>query len=205
MGRRPIVIASGNRGKIEEIGKILGREVIPYRELVGEVEIEESGATFKENALLKAETIYNFLKKRGEEWTVLADDSGLVVPALGGAPGIYSARYSGPGATDHSNRQKLIGELKKRGLERTPAYYVAAIGVVSQFGSWSAHGFMYGEVIPEERGDTGFGYDFLFIPTGYTQTLGELPLEVKNRISHRRHGLENIKPVLRVLERWAGE
>ncbi|MEO1942468.1 MAG: RdgB/HAM1 family non-canonical purine NTP pyrophosphatase [Campylobacterales bacterium] len=205
MGRRPIVIASGNRGKIEEIEKILGREVIPYRELIGEVEIEEKGESFKENALLKGETIYRLLKERGEEWIVLADDSGLVVPALGGRPGIYSARYSGPGATDHSNRQKLIEELKKRGLERTPAHYVAAIGVVSQFGSWSAHGFMYGEVIPEERGEMGFGYDFLFIPTGYSRTLGELPPEVKNRISHRRHGLENIKPILRVLEKWSGK
>jgi XTP/dITP diphosphohydrolase len=199
-----LVIASGNRGKIKEIGEILGREPIPYSQLLPDLEIVEDGDSFKANAILKARGVWEGLRKKypGETFLVLSDDSGLVVPLLNGAPGIYSARYAGESATDEDNRAKLIRELKKRKVTRTPAYYVASIGLATPWGVWTSHGFMYGEVIDEERGEHGFGYDFLFIPRGFTQTLGELEPEIKNRLSHRRMGLEGIKPVLKVMEQW---
>jgi XTP/dITP diphosphohydrolase len=135
------------------------------------------------------------------EYLVLADDSGLIVPALGGLPGIYSARFAGEGATSEQLRAKLRGMLREKGLERTPAYYVSAIALATRWGVWTSHGFMYGEVIDGERGEWGFGYDPMFIPKGEEKTLGELPPQFKNLHSHRRKGLENLLPLLEVMER----
>lgn len=191
-----LIIASGNKGKIKEIKEILKDfEIIPYTDLIEKVEIEENGSTFKENAIIKAKTIYEKLP----ESFVLADDSGISVPILNGEPGIYSARYAGENAGDKDNLNKLINELKKAGIKKTLAFYTAAIALATPYGIFTSHGFMYGEVIDEARGDKGFGYDPMFVPKGYNETLGELDEEIKKRISHRTKALELIKSVLSVI------
>ncbi len=192
-----IVLASGNRGKVREFKELLGTEVIPYKELLGDIKIEESGKSFKENAIIKAKSIYESL---GGKYIVLSDDSGISVPALGGEPGIYSARYAGEGASDKENLQKLIERLQSLGIARTPAYYTAAIAIATPSGIYTVHGWMWGEVIDEARGDKGFGYDPMFIPEGYEKTLGELDESVKKEISHRAKAARLAKVLLSVLE-----
>jgi len=192
-----IVIASSNKGKIKEIKKILDNfEVIPYTDLIEPFEIEESGKTFKENAIIKAKAIYKKLPK----FIVLADDSGISVPILGNMPGIYSARFAGEGASDRDNLNKLINELKKRNIKKTPAFYTAAIAIATPYGVFTTHGFMRGEVIDEARGNKGFGYDPLFIPKGFEKTLGELDEEIKKSISHRTKALDLAKKILKVIK-----
>ncbi len=191
-----IVVASGNKGKIKEIQSILkDYEIIPYTELIAPIEIEENGSSFKENAIIKAKAVYEKLP----QYLVIADDSGISVPALNNEPGIFSARYAGINASDKDNLNKLINELKKRNIKKTPAFYTAAIAIASPYGVFTTHGFMRGEVIDEARGDKGFGYDPMFIPKGFDKTLGELDEEVKQKISHRVKALELAKKIIKVL------
>ena len=194
-----VILATANPGKVKEFEELLELEAVPYKELLQDVRIEESGGTFKENAIIKAKTVYEALQD--EEAIVISDDSGISVPILGGEPGIYSARYAGKGASDKENLQKLIDELKKRGIKRTPAYYTAAIAIATKDGIFTAHGWMWGEVIDEARGDKGFGYDPIFIPQGFDKTLGELDSQIKQRISHRAKALQLAKIQLRTLRR----
>lgn len=193
-----IVLATGNKGKLREFKQMCEYEVVPFSDLLSDVEIVEDGDTFAENALIKARTIY---QKLGEGYLVIADDSGISLPILNGAPGIYSARYAGEGATDKENLHKLLETVKEKGLQSTPAYYTAAIAIVSKYGEYVVHGWMHGEVLNELRGDKGFGYDPMFVPKGYRQTLGELDDEVKSRISHRAQALALAKPIIQMLQR----
>ena len=192
-----LVLATGNKGKLREFQQMCKDEVVPFSELLGEFDIVEDGDTFAANALIKARTIY---EKLGSEYLVISDDSGISLPILGGAPSIYSARYAGVGATDKDNLRKLIEEVSKKGLKSTPAYYTAAIAIVSKYGEYVVHGWMYGNVITELRGEKGFGYDPAFIPSGYMQTLGELDDEAKAKISHRAKALELAKPIITMLK-----
>ncbi len=187
-----IILASSNRGKIEEIQRILGIEVIPYKDLIKDLHIEETGSTFAQNAIIKAKTIYEKFPDR----IVIADDSGISVPALDHRPGIFSARFAGEGASDKENLAKLVEELKAKGIKKAPAYYTAAIAIASPHGIYTVHGWMWGEVIDEPRGDKGFGYDPMFIPEGFDKTLGELDKELKDQISHRAKALKLAKIVL---------
>ncbi len=192
-----IVLASGNVGKIKEIKEYFkDSEVVAYSEIIEPFEIVEDGKSYQENALIKAKTIYDKLKGSIDEFKVLADDSGITVPALGGEPGIYSARYAKVGASDRENLDKLISTLKKRGIKRTPAFYTAAIAVVGNKGVSTVHGFMYGDVIDNFRGSGGFGYDPMFIPEGFEKTLGELEPEIKQQFSHRTKALRLAKMVI---------
>jgi len=191
-----IVLATSNRDKLREFKQMCEDEVVGFSELLGEFEIVEDGDTFAQNALIKAKTIYD---KLGDEYLVISDDSGISLPALDGAPGIYSARYAGDSATDVDNLQKLIYEIKERDINSTLAYYTAAIAIVSRYGEFVVHGWMYGRVIDESRGDGGFGYDPIFIPDGYSQTLGELNSEIKSDISHRAKALKLAKPIISML------
>ena len=193
-----LVLASGNKGKVREFNQMCREEIVPFSEVMEPFEIIEDGETFAENALIKARTIY---EKLGEEYLVIADDSGISVPLLGGEPGIYSARYAGEGATDRENLDKLIREIKTRGLERTGAYYTAAIAIVGHYGAYVVHGWMFGDVIDEKRGEKGFGYDPIFIPEGYEQTLGELDGAIKAEISHRAKALHLAKPIIEMLQK----
>lgn len=187
-----IIIASANKGKIEEINKLLpNHETIAFKDILGEIDIIENGNTFKENAIIKAKTIMDKLKdiNYDKEYIVLADDSGITVPELNNEPNIYSARYAGVGASDKENLNKLISRLKENNLERSPAFYTACIAVGFKNNIYTTHGWMYGDVIDEARGDKGFGYDPMFIPKGYDKTLGELSHEIKKDLSHRSKGL----------------
>ena len=190
-----IIIASGNKGKIKEIKKFFGDDIIAYSDLIEPFEIEENGKTFKENAIIKAKAIYEKLPNN----IIIADDSGISVPILGGIPGIYSARFAGNDATDKDNLNKLIDTLKENNIKKTPAFYTAAIAIASPYGIFTTHGFMYGDVIDEARGDNGFGYDPMFIPEGHTKTLGELDNEIKKDISHRTKALNLAKHILEVI------
>jgi len=192
-----LVLATGNKGKLREFKQMCEDEVVPFSELLGEFDIVEDGDTFAANALIKARTIY---EKLGESYLVIADDSGISLPVLGGEPSIYSARYAGVDATDKENLHKLIEEVKKKGLTSTSAYYTAAIAIVSKYGEYVVHGWMHGDVLVEPKGEKGFGYDPVFVPSGYTQTLGELDDEVKSEISHRGKALSLAKPIINMLK-----
>ena len=194
-----IVLATGNKGKLREFKKMCDTEVIAFSEILGEMEIVEDADSFKGNALIKARTIYE--KLEDSDAIVISDDSGISVPLLGGIPGIYSARYAGEGASDKENLYKLVNAVKEAGVEKTPAYYTASIAIVSKFGEYVVHGWMHGEVLASTRGDHGFGYDPMFVPSGYEQTLGELEDEVKKSISHRGKALELAKPIIEMLQR----
>ena len=193
-----LVLASGNSGKIREFKQMLGDSIEAYSEVIKPFYIEEYGESFGENALIKARAIY---QKLGSDYIVIADDSGISVPILGGAPGIYSARYAGEKANDRDNLNRLVEELLSKSIDRTPAYYTASIAIVSEFGEYIVHGWMHGDVISELRGDGGFGYDPIFIPQGYEQTLGELDGDIKAKISHRYRALELAKPIIELLNR----
>ena len=194
-----IVLATGNKGKLREFKKMCDTEVIAFSDILGKMEIVEDANSFKGNALIKARTIYE--KLEDEDTIVISDDSGISVPLLGGIPGIYSARYAGEGASDKENLYKLVNAVKEAGVEKTPAYYTASIAIVSKFGEYVVHGWMHGEVLASTRGDHGFGYDPMFVPNGYEQTLGELEDDVKKSISHRGKALMLAKPIIEMLQR----
>ena len=200
-----IVLATNNMDKVREIKAYYAEfEVVALKEICKPFEIEENGISFYENAMIKARAVYARVKELGleNEYIALSDDSGISVDALGGRPGIYSARYSGESATDASNRAKLITELNKLGLSQSNAFYTACIGICSKFGEYGVHGFMHGKVIDKELGSSGFGYDFMFIPNGFDKTVGQLDESIKLEISHRSKGLRLAKPVLKVLSRY---
>ncbi len=193
-----IVLATKNRGKLKEFRDMFDEDIISFSEIIGDIDIVENGSSFKENALIKAREIY---KRLGEDYLIVSDDSGISVPLLNGEPNIYSARYAGVNATDRENLLKLIKKLKEKNVKRTKAYYTASIAIVSRYGEYSVHGWMYGEVITTIRGDRGFGYDPIFIPIGYTQTLGELDITIKREISHRSKALKLAKPIIDLLQK----
>jgi XTP/dITP diphosphohydrolase len=193
-----IILATSNQGKVKELQSWINEyEVVPFGEAMTPFEIEETGLTFKENALIKARAVYEKLEDKSH--IVLSDDSGISVPILGGIPGIYSARYAGVGASSQDNLDKLIQTLKDNGIEKTPAFYTAAIAIVCNKGEFCVHGWMHGEAIAGARGNNGFGYDPMFIPAGYTQTLGELDESVKKAFSHRSKALDLAHIVLKSL------
>lgn len=197
--RLRIVLATSNHGKVKEFQSwIKEYEVVAYSDIMEPFEIDETGTTFKENALIKARAVYEKLDTKND--IVLSDDSGISVPLLGGAPGIYSARYAGVNANAKDNLNKLIAALKEKGVQSTPAFYTAAIALVCAKGEFCVHGWMHGEAIAEARGNNGFGYDPMFIPCGYTQTLGELDESVKKAFSHRARALELAHIVLNSLK-----
>ena len=196
---KKLIFATGNEGKMKEVRMILADldvEVLSLKEAGIEAEAEENGATFEENAKIKAAEI---MKRSGE--IVLADDSGLEVDALNKEPGIYSARYMGYDTSYHIKNQNLIRRLEgKTGKERS-ARFVCAIAAAFPDGRvLTTRGTMEGEIGYEERGENGFGYDPIFYLPEYGCYSGELPLEVKNSLSHRGKALRLMKEELRKLK-----
>jgi XTP/dITP diphosphohydrolase len=186
-----LLIATQNAHKTKEIREILGEEW-EIEDLTAHPEFiapDESGQKFVENASIKALAASNVFAGY-----VLADDSGLEVDALGGAPGVQSARYSGPGASDALNRARLLRELQ--GAESAARFRcsmaLAHDGVI--LGTFD--GTIEGRIINEERGSGGFGYDSLFIPGGYEESFGELPSKIKNELSHRARALAGVRDFL---------
>ena len=191
-----IVLATGNPGKVREIRRILGElgvEVVPQTEL-GVGDADETGSSFVENALIKARhaSLMTGLP-------AIADDSGLVVDALDGRPGVYSARYSGAGATDESNIDKLLRELA--GVpddKRTAAFHCCAVYVSADDStSLVAEGRWPGRILAERRGTGGFGYDPVFYDPDCGRTAAELGPELKNALSHRGKALTALAGMLR--------
>lgn len=188
-----VVIATNNAHKLEEIGSIL--EDFEYNvyslkdvDLAG-IEIVEDGKTFEHNALIKARTI-----AKKTNMITIADDSGLEVDAIGKKPGIYSARFAGENATDEENRQKLMKSLNNVAASQRTARFVSAIAVVFPDGKeFVVRGTCEGAIGFEEKGKNGFGYDPLFIVSGYNKTFAEMPSSVKNSISHRANALKLMK------------
>ena len=196
-----IVLASANKGKIAEFEKLMPNDdVVAFSEILGKIEVDEDQDSFKGNAIKKARTIYDLLMEKGlNDVIVISDDSGITVPALNNEPGIYSARYAGLNASDKENNAKLIENLNKQNLEETPAFYSACIAIIYKNETYTVHGWMHGVVINKEIGEGGFGYDPMFIPEGFEQTLGELGYEVKKEFSHRTKALNLAMKVLDVI------
>jgi XTP/dITP diphosphohydrolase len=196
-----IILASSNQGKIKEFKQLLPDvEVVAFSDILGKVEIDEDQDTFQKNAIKKAKTIYDLLiSKNYKDFVVISDDSGISLPILNNAPGIYSARFAGLNASDKENNDKLISKLNELKLEKTPAFYTACIAIVYKDFTYTVHGFMHGMATNKEIGTNGFGYDPLFIPNGFNKTLGELDLEVKKEFSHRSKALNLAKKVLEII------
>ncbi len=191
-----IVAATQNRHKITEIEAILqefGMSVISRKDAgVPDVEIVEDGSTFEENSYKKA---YEIMKLCGK--VTIADDSGIVVDCLGGAPGIYSARFAGEDGDDDANNQKLISLIKDVPYEERTARYVSVITMVYPDGrTITARGEIEGHLLTELQGTNGFGYDPLFVPVGYKDSFGVIDAETKNRISHRANALKALREKL---------
>ncbi len=203
-----MVVATKNQGKVREIAEMFRRRGIGVKSLADYPEIpdiEENGRTFTENARIKAETVAYRLGV-----PVLADDSGLVVEALGGEPGVRSARYAGEGAKDHENNAKLLRDLASKltfpsmrlGVGHPPVWskaaYVCSLVLTdpTQRQSILFEGSCEGYILGEARGSGGFGYDPYFYLPEYSQTMAELPLEEKNKISHRALAFKQMMELL---------
>lgn len=195
-----IILASTNQGKIKELKALLPNfEILTSKEILGDFEVEEDGDSFKANAIKKAKTIYDMVKLQESDCLVIADDSGLSVPALNNEPNIYSARYAGVGASDKENNEKLIMKLKSKNLEITPAFYTACIAIAYKDNIHTTHGWLYGDMIDKSIGDGGFGYDPLFIPEGFCETLGTLDPAIKKQISHRTKALTLAMKIIKII------
>ncbi|MGL4854014.1 MAG: RdgB/HAM1 family non-canonical purine NTP pyrophosphatase [Lentisphaeria bacterium] len=185
-----ILVATGNKHKVEEIQAILGEfgiKVLSFRDLNQVVpEVVEDADSFHGNAAKKAIEMAIFTKK-----LCLADDSGLEVEALGGAPGVYSARFAGENATDRENLDKLLQLME--GQANRKARFVSSIVLANSDGIIaSSEGYVYGKIFQGSIGSAGFGYDPCFIPDGYDATFAQLGSEVKDKISHRSNALKQM-------------
>jgi len=198
---RKFIIATKNKGKIKEIEKILTGlplDVISMEQVGIYKDIEENGATFEENALIKAQELH---KLTGE--MVMADDSGLEVDYLNGAPGVYSARFAGEGATDEDKNKKLLNLLEGVPFEKRKARFVCAIAVVLPDGkSFIEKETCEGYIALTPQGSNGFGYDPLFYIPEYNMTMAQLDPDVKNRISHRAKALGAMVEKLRKIQNY---
>lgn len=183
-----LLLGTRNPGKIQEIQAILGEAVeLITVEARPFSDVEEDGETFEENALKKARAI---AEETG--MAVLAEDSGLVVEALKGAPGTLSARYAGEGASDAENLAKLLEEMKNESNRRARFHCVCVVRT-PEGQEWITHGQLDGSITAKPRGRGGFGYDPVFIPDGFSKTLAELPAGLKNRLSHRAKALRAMR------------
>lgn len=187
-----LVIATNNQGKVREIKAILGGfydEILSLKDVGVILEVVEDGDTFEVNAIKKAKQAYEITG-----CDTLADDSGLCVKALGGAPGVYSARYAGENASDKENNNKLLWEM--RGVKDRRAKFVCVVAFVSGGEVITARGEVEGKITHSPGGEGGFGYDPLFFSEEFGQTFAELPEGIKNGISHRSRALAELKRLL---------
>lgn len=195
-----LVFASNNAHKLGEVRQILPSnvEVISLREVGFNEEIEETGETLEENSALKARVVWDWLF--AEHLTegvdgVFADDTGLEITALGGAPGVRTARWAGDEACDRNNRQKALCELI--GKEDRSARFRTVVSLIVHGEMQQVEGVVNGFISLNEEGDGGFGYDPVFVPEGYTKTFASLPSDVKNSISHRFRAMEALCQILK--------
>lgn len=198
-----LLVATHNRGKVKEISAILdgsGIEVSSLSDIGYEDDIPETGLSFFENASIKSKTLH----KLYPDSYVLADDSGLEVDALDGAPGIYSARYAGENSTQIQLINKLLQQMNGIPFDKRSARFVCVMALIAPDGTvYSSRGECEGAIAFAPRGILGFGYDPVFLPSelGSAVTLAEVPEDVKNRISHRGRALSNIRAILEEIAR----
>ncbi len=196
-----LLLATRNPHKTRELAGILGNDfsVSDLSAMDDVPPVEETGRTFAENAILKALSVTD-----DRNAFVVADDSGLEVDALEGAPGIYSARYAGANATDRANLVKLLDELERRNVpmtERTARFRCAIALARSGKLLGTFEGVVDGLIVDLARGDSGFGYDPIFVPDGFDKTFAELPAETKNSISHRGRAVQSLVRYLKTVDR----
>lgn len=194
-----LVFASNNTHKLEEVRQILPVEVqvLSLREIGFLQEIDETGDTLEANSALKAHTVWEWLCEKGLVENVdgvFADDTGLEIVALGGAPGVRTARWAGDEACDMNNRQKALHELL--GKEDRSARFRTVVTLIKHGEMQQVEGIINGTIALREEGTGGFGYDPVFIPEGYDSTFASLPATVKNSISHRSIAMEALKRIL---------
>lgn len=182
-----LIFASHNKNKVREIAAILPKhiELVGLHDLNYNEEIDETGATLEENALIKAKHIYEKFNLN-----CFADDSGLEVEALNNEPGVYSARYAGNEKNDDANMNKLLANLS--GQTNKKARFRTAISLIIDGKNFPFEGIISGQIINEKRGAEGFGYDPIFVPDGYTKTFAELSADEKNQISHRAQAVKKL-------------
>ena len=181
-----IIAATKNKNKLREFGDILnGFEIISQEDAGVDIDVEETGTTFEENSMLKAKAIFD-----ATGITAIADDSGLCVDALGGEPGVYSARYGGEGYDDSGRVQLLLKNMQNVPDDKRTARFVCAITLVGADGVITARGECEGKIDYEPKGENGFGYDPVFFVEKYGKTMAEVSPEEKNAISHRGKALE---------------
>ena len=185
--KKKLVVATNNAHKLEEISAILGNEMelLSLKDIHCNADIPETADTLEGNARQKAMYIH---ENYGMD--CFADDTGLEVEALDGAPGVFSARYAGDGHDSEANMQKLLKELE--GKENRKAQFRTAICLIMESKEYLFEGIVKGHIIEEKRGGAGFGYDPIFVPEGYDQTFAELGNDVKNTISHRARAVEKL-------------
>lgn len=188
MMKRKLVFATNNAHKLEEVAAILGDQVelLSLNDIGCQTDIPETAETLEGNALLKSSYIY-----KNYHLDCFADDTGLEVETLNGAPGVYSARYAeGEGHDAQANMLKLLHELD--GKENRKAQFRTAISLILDGKEYLFEGVIKGEIIKEKRGDSGFGYDPVFMPEGYDRTFAELGNDIKNQISHRALAVQKL-------------
>jgi XTP/dITP diphosphohydrolase len=182
-----LIFATHNKNKLKEVKCLMPSAItlLSLDDINFKNEIEETSATIEGNALLKAQTIY---KQTGRN--CFADDSGLLVDALNGAPGVYSARYAGEQKNNEDNLQKLLFDL--RNIETRDAHFKTVMALIIDGKEYQFEGIVTGKIISEKIGINGFGYDPIFLPDGYTETFAQLSSEIKNTISHRARALQKM-------------
>ena len=194
MHHNEIVIASKNENKVREIGQIMENSklnILSLNSFPDIPDIEETGATFLANARLKAQHYYRILNM-----PVIADDSGLVVPALGGEPGIYSARYAGSPADYKKNNDKLLAKMRDLVNEQRDAYFICVMLFLDENTEIDTEGRVYGRITAKPAGGNGFGYDPLFFHPPSDKTFAQLDPQTKNRVSHRYVALQKLNQQL---------
>lgn len=192
--KRKLVFATNNMHKLEEVSKIVGDnlEIVSLNDIDCHDDIPETADTLEGNALLKARYI-----KEHYGLDCFADDTGLEVEALDNAPGVYSARYAGPGHDAQANMRKLLLELE--GIENRRARFRTVIALLLNDKEYVFDGVINGIITPDKRGDSGFGYDPVFLPDNYTETFAELGDDIKNKISHRALAVHKLAEFLSTL------
>jgi len=188
-----LLFATTNKGKLKEVRNVFAESeftILSLADFPQIPEIVEDGQTFAENAKIKAKTVYEHFGV-----PTIADDSGLSVEQLNGAPGVYSARYAGENATDEENNSLLLKKLASH-LQPHPAKFVCSSVFYDGSDFLVAEDEMHGQIIHEEKGKNGFGYDPLFVAEGHTVTNGELMLEEKNKISHRAKAFKRLHKLI---------
>ena len=188
---KKIVLASNNKHKVKEIKEILSDyDILTLNDISFYDDIVEDGETFLDNALIKAKEISKYIREKGLNYDVIADDSGLCCNGLDGDPGVYSARYAG-NHDDKANRNKIIDELKNKDKS---AYFICCMVLYHPDDTYSSYeGTTSGVIISGERGKTDFGYDCIFLSDDLGVTFGEASDEDKNNVSHRKRALEKLK------------